>query len=225
MSSEPRTPTPQRFPLALRVAWRPKAEGDSPHPKAQAGEAVNVSEGGACVHLPVHLQSGTHLELAVRTPEDTIHLSGRVVWSRGGEAPPFPHGMTVTPDTPQDRLAWELLLFEQARGVRERAARLAISVPVSCQTAGGAMDATARNVSPGGLCLLLPGLLAEGEELVLLITRASGLLEVNGRVAWTDAEPDTGGLIAHGIAFATAGAGAAAMEALIEAHRRAALPG
>lgn len=220
MSNESRTPTPQRFPLALRVAWRPRAEGSTPRLKGQAGETVNVSEGGACVHLPVRLEPGTHLELALRTPEDTIHLSGQVTWSRGGEAPPFPHGMAVAPDTPQDRLAWELLLFEQARGPRERAARLAISVPVSCQTAGGAMEATARNVSPGGLCLLLPGLLAEGEELVLLIPQASKLLEVNGRVAWTDAEPDAAGLIAHGIAFVTPGSSTAAMEALVEAHRR-----
>lgn len=225
MSSKPRTPTPQRFPLALRVAWRPKGEGDTPRPRGQAGETVNVSEGGACLHLPVHLEPGAQLELAVRTPEDTIHLSARVVWSRGGEAPPFPHGMTVTPDTAQDRLAWELLLFEQARGPRERAARLTVSVLVSCQTAGGAMEATVRNVSPGGICLLLPGLLAEGEELVLLIPQASGLLEVNGRVAWTDAEPDAAGLIAHGIAFVTPGTGPAAMEAFVEAHRRSAQPG
>lgn len=153
MSSKPRTPTPHRFPLALRVAWRPKAEGDGPRSKGQVGETVDVSEGGACLHLPVHLEPGAHLELAVRTPEDTIHLSARVVWSRGGEAPPFPHGMVVTPDTPQDRLAWELLLFEQARGPRERAARLTVPVPVSCQTASGAMEATARDVSPGGICL------------------------------------------------------------------------
>jgi hypothetical protein len=65
-------------------------------------------------------------------------------------------------------------------------------------------------------------MLAEGEELVLLVPQSSGLLQVNGRVAWVEAEPDAPGLTAHGIVFVNRETGQAAMEALLEAHRRAA---
>ena len=222
MPSPPKTPTPQRFPLVLRVAWRPKREGDTKRPRAQAGDTTDVSEDGLGLKLPVRLDRGSLLELAVRTPEDTIRLSGKVVWSREGAAAPFAHGMVVTPETPKDRLAWDLLLFEQARAAHERPARLAISVPLSCQTVSGPLEGIARNVSPGGVCLLLPRVLAEGEELVLLVPQASGLLEVNGRVAWAEAEPDAAGLTAHGITFISPQAGQAAMEVLLQAHRRAA---
>ena len=222
MPSQPEKPKPQRFPLVLRVAWRPKGEAGTAPARAQVGETSDVSEGGLCLHLPVGLDWGSLLEVAIRTPEDTIHLSGKVVWSRGGPSAPFAHGMVVVPDTPKDRLAWELLLFEQARGSHERPARLAVAVPLSCQTVAGPIEATARNVSPGGVCLLLPRVLAEGEELVLLVPQSSGLLQVNARVAWAEAEPDAAGLTAHGITFVSRETGQAAMEALLEAHRRAA---
>lgn len=221
MPSQSETPKPQRFPLVLRVAWRPKREGDTKHPRAQAGETTDVSEHGVCLKLPVCLDRGSLLELAVRTPEETIRLSGKVVWSQGAPPGPFAHGMVVAPETPKDRLAWELLLFEQARGPHERPARLGVAVPLSCQTVSGPLEGIARNAGPGGVCLLLPRVLAEGEELVLLIPQESGLLEANGRVAWAEAEPDAAGLTAHGIAFVNRETGQAAMEALLQAHRRA----
>ncbi|MBI3006928.1 MAG: PilZ domain-containing protein [candidate division NC10 bacterium] len=222
MPSQPEKPKPQRFPLVLRVAWRPKTETGAAHSRAQVGETSDVSEGGLCLQLPVCLDRGSLLEVAVRTPEDTVRLSGQVVWSRGGPSAPFAHGMAVTPETPKDRLAWELLLFEQARGSHEPAARLAVAVPLSCQTVVGPLEGMAHNAGPGGVCLLLPRMLAEGEELVLLVPQSSGLLQVNGRVAWVEAEPDAPGLTAHGIAFVNPQAGQAAMEALLKAHRRAA---
>ena len=222
MPSRPETAKPQRFPLVLRVAWRPKREAGAAPARAQVGETSDVSEGGLCLHLPVCLDRGSLLEVAIRTPEDTIRLSGQVVWSRGGPSAPFAHGMAVTPETPKDRLAWELLLFELARGSHEPAARLAVAVPLSCQTVVGPLEGMAHNAGPGGVCLLLPRMLAEGEELVLLVPQSSGLLEVNGRVAWVEAEPDAPGLTAHGIAFVNRETGQAAMEALLEAHRRAA---
>ncbi|MGH7361417.1 MAG: PilZ domain-containing protein, partial [Candidatus Methylomirabilales bacterium] len=190
MASRPKTPTRQRIPLVLRVAWRPWVEGGTTPPRAQVGETTDVSEHGLGLRLPVRLDRGSLLEVAVRTPEDTIRLSGKVVWSRGGSPAPFAHGMVVAPQTPKDRLAWELLLFEQGQGPQGRPARLAVAVPVSCQTVVGPLQGAACNVSPGGVCLLLSRALAEGEELVLLVPRESGLFEVNGRVAWAEAEAD-----------------------------------
>jgi hypothetical protein len=222
MAGGPEKPKAQRFPLVLRVAWRPKTGVGTEPPRAQVGETADVSEHGLCLKLPVCLDRGSLLEVAVRTPEDTIRLSGKVVWSRRGASAPFAHGMVVAPETPKDRLAWELLLFEQTRGAQERPARLGVAVPLSCQTVAGALEATARNVSPGGVCLLLPRVLAEGEELVLLVPQPSGLLEVNGRVAWAEVEPDEAGLTAHGIAFVNPTTAQTAMDALLEAHRRAA---
>ena len=223
MPSRPKTPTRQRIPLVLRVAWRPWVEGGTTPPRAQVGETTDVSEHGLGLRLPVRLDRGSLLEVAVRTPEDTIRLSGRVVWSRGGSSAPFAHGMVVAPQTPKDRLAWELLLFEQGQGPQGRPARLAVAVPVSCQTVVGPLQAAACNVSPGGVCLLLSRVLAEGEELVLLVPRESGLFEVNGRVAWAEAEADAAGLTAHGIVFVNPQIGQAAMETLLQAHQRAAL--
>jgi Tfp pilus assembly protein PilZ len=97
-----------------------------------------------------------------------------------------------------------------------------VAVPLSCQTVVGPLEGMAHNAGPGGVCLLLPRMLAEGEELVLLVPQSSGLLQVNGRVAWVEAEPDAPGLTAHGIVFVNRETGQAAMEALLDAHRRAA---
>ena len=175
----------RRYPMQLPLLHAPIAP---PAPSAGVGWTRDVSEGGACVETGERLPPGLPLRLRLLTDRGTIEAEAQVAWSgepRGPEGGIL-HGLAFTQVTPDQHEALRHLLLTRAM-VRPAGVRLPVQVSVTCQPRGEAgppLQAWTSNISRGGLLLRLPQVLPPGTALEITLYTLTGLVRVEGTVAW-----------------------------------------
>ena len=196
-----------RYPIQLPFVYTVSAGGS---PTGGAGWTRTLSEGGASLEVGERLRPQTPLGLRLLTDRGTVELEARVIWL-GKPAPPgsgLIHGVAFTQIALAD-LQTLRELFRPLVLTRQSGLRLALDLPVTCQTADPAvppLQGRTQNVSRGGLRLRLPQLFAPGTPLVVTLHTPGGPLTVEGAIAWVE-PPEMwtpGESIGHGFQFAAA---------------------
>ena len=190
-----------RYAVTLTAIYRVRPAPGEPVPRPRPGETRNVGEAGACLVLPERLAPGTGLDLMLRGEAALYEFRAAVVWAGPSDASPIPHGVRLEALSPQDQVAWQLLLFEQHQRGSERATRIVVVLPARCQVEGKAtpLAGDVQNLGVGGLRILLPQLLPVGTGVTVAFGSPLQDLRLAGRIAWGQARP--GERPAHGVAF------------------------
>jgi hypothetical protein len=174
--------------------------------RAGVGWTRDLSEAGACVELAEHVRPLEPLVLRLHTDRGPIELEARVVWRRkskkseGGVL----HGISFTNLAAANlRTFGSLLLFKGQ--TRDAGVRFPVQLQITCRPVGQARPISGwiGNMSRGGLLLLLPEAMAEGETLDLILHTPTGPMAASGVIAWVKQNEGwpPGELIRHGMRF------------------------
>ena len=189
-----------RFPIKLPILFKVT---DSTSGQGGAGWTRDLSEGGACLELAVHLEPLSPLKILLRTEKEGLELEAEVVWS-GAPAPEgqaILHGVAFTGLTAERQQSLRDLFLPKTRG--GEGLRIPLEVPVSCRPKGmtePVLHGRSGDIGRGGLLLLLPEVIPPGFSLEITIHTARGEVKAEGVIAWVGSteEHEPGELVRHG---------------------------
>jgi len=195
-------PHAPRYEVQLPVSYRPE-------PPAMAATGIgwtrDLSEGGACLELPVTLAPGTALALILQTYRGAIPTQAEVIWAGSPDAEgPTRHGVGFTRIRPEPQAALRAIL--QTRHAEPGALlRRPLAVPVLCDRKGHSprpLEGRTGDVGRQGILIHLPEPLPVGTEVVLTLEGLAGhCVQVGGRIAWGEPLPagPSPAAIPHGV--------------------------
>lgn len=193
-----------RYPIVLPLLHR--GRGPAPVPTG-AGWTCDLSGGGARLRLAEQFRPQDSLSLRFQTDCGPIEGDAQVVW--GGNPDPdgggIQHGVAFTHLPPDQLQPLRGILTSQKPWWHARD-RLPVEVPMTCRLQrrpGPALQGRTRNISRGGLLLLLPQVLSPGAALEVTLHTPAGSLAAAGTIVWADPRGRQlpGKLTKHGLRF------------------------
>jgi c-di-GMP-binding flagellar brake protein YcgR len=193
-----------RYPIKLPILFKVT---DPQAPQAGVGWTRDLSEGGACLELGVHLEPSTALRLLLRTETRSLELDAEVVWAGqpASEGQAVLHGVAFTDLNAEKQQALRDLFLPRTRAEGE-GVRIPLELPVSCRPKGmkePVLQGCTGDISRGGLLLLLPEVIPPGFALEISLHTARGEIATEGVIVWVGSkdEQTAGGFVRHGFQF------------------------